>query len=298
MRHLSYVACLSVCLLFLGCNNTRWNFVKGPERTPTSDKLPPVLDVVAYLNDNSSRLRTIRCAHLDLTCSVGTQSFGLRGKMVSQSPRSFLMSADSLGKTVVDLGSNDKEFWYWMSKGDPYQVFCSYKDLEEGKVENLPFPFQPDWIMEALGQGRYGPADKYTLEPERDTLKLVERTKSPQGIPVKKVIVMRGARVQPPNPQILGYLLVEEATGKEICSAKVSETQIDRATGGVFPRRMELRWPGQKMKLAMKLDGITVNAPVPPEAFVRQPLQGIGSFDLATRRIEGGPLQRVEGVRP
>ena len=49
----------------------------------------------------------------------------------------------------------------WIKRGDPYQFFCSYKDLEEGRVRVVPFPFQPEWIMEAMGLGDYGTPDKY-----------------------------------------------------------------------------------------------------------------------------------------
>lgn len=299
MNRLRYLAGLGVLALALGCTNTRFNFIKGPEqKAPPPSGYPTAPALVGYLNDNASRLQTIRSVDLDLTCSVGMQSFGLRGKMISQSPRNFLMSADTLGNRVVDLGSNDKEFWYWMSKGDPFQIYCSYKDLEEGRVKRLPFPFQPQWIVDALGQGNYGPAEKYTVEPDGGNLKLVERTKSPQGAPVRKMIVMRARPVQPPTPQVVAFLLVDEATGREICSAEIKETQIDRATGGVFPRRMELRWPEQKLRLAMRLDGITVNPPIPPEVFVREPMRGVPGFNLATMQADANPVQRVRGARP
>src|SRR5213078_3787215 len=125
----------------------------------------------------------------------------------------------------------------------PYQFYCSYNALEAGPVKYMSFPFQPEWVMEALGLGSYGPAERYTQEVDARTFKLVEKTRSPQGKAVKKVIVFNRRPVKSPEPQLTACLLLDDATGQEICSAHILETQYDPATGAVIPRRLELRWP-------------------------------------------------------
>jgi hypothetical protein len=289
-------------LTLTGC--TRWNMLKGPERkTPIPPNAPSVAALVDYLNNNSQRVQTLRCMELDLTCTADSQSVGLRGKMIAQKPRNFLMGADSLGKRMVDLGSNDQEFWYWISQNDPpHQFYCGYKALEEGTVRHMPFPFQPNWVIETLGLGNYGPAERYKLETDAESIKLVEPTRSPQGKPVRKVIVMNRRPVQPPRPQVTAFMLVDDATGKEICSAHITETQLDHSTGAVLPRRIEFRWimPEHRLKLAMKLDGITVNPSIPATTFARRPLNGVPSFNLANGQLDpvaAAPLQRVQGFK-
>ena len=42
-----------------------------------------------------------------------------------------------------------------------------------------------------MGMGKYGTADKYERVVEKDQLKLIEHTKSPQGMAVKKIIVFK-----------------------------------------------------------------------------------------------------------
>lgn len=287
-----------------GCNLTRWPLLRGPERSPQpTGETPSVAALVNYLNDNADRVRTLRCEDLDLTCSQGSQSIGLRGKMVMQRPRGLRMSADSLGNRIVDLGSNDQEFWYWVKQAEPpYQFFCAYRDLQEGRVKHMPFPFQPEWVQEALGLGSYGPPERFKLDlSDPETYRLVEQTRSPQGAPVKKIIVLRRRPVNPPTPQATDYILLDETTGKEICVARIADVQEDRATGARVPRRIEFRWPSQRLKMAMVLNGLAVNPSVPATAFVRQPLQGVPSLNLANGQLEGAPgtpLQRVEGTTP
>lgn len=299
MKIARWLPALALLAMVAGC--TRWNFLnKGPETKPppVTGEAPPVSAYVEYLNDNSRRIDTLRCTEIHFTCWQGIASFGLSGKMVAQKPQNFLMSADLIGSRAVDVGSNDQEFWYWISKAKPsHQAYCSYKDLKEGRVKELPFPFQPEWIMETMGMGSYGPADRYRMEADGSTIKLVEESRSSQG-KRRKIIVMNRRPVQSPTPQVTAFLLVDEA-GKEICSAHISETQLDRNTGAVIPRRLEFRWPEQRFKMAMKLDGTAVNAVVPATAFVRRSMPGVPSIDLANVRFEqaSADLQRVQGVR-
>src|SRR5207253_1972708 len=115
---------------------------------------------------------------------------------------------------VADLGSNNEEFWFWLSKAPkPYQYYCSYEDLKKG-VPYLPIPFQPEWIMETLGLGPYGPVERYQLESDdkTQTLRLVEMARSPQGTPLRKVIVMKARETKAPEPQVTHYLLIDETT--------------------------------------------------------------------------------------
>ena len=301
MRSNIRILCLGLLAVLsaTGCESTRWNWLK---REPAQDLAakpgapPNVVNLVAYLNENASRVNTVRFDDMSIDATMGSQSFGLRGRIYAEKPRNFRMKATAIGKDEADIGSNSQEFWFWLARNpEPHQYFCSYKDLDEGRVRMMPLPIQPEWVMETLGLGPYGPADKYKLEadPDGKLLRLVEKSKSPQGVAVRKVIVMNRKEVRSPQPQVTAYLLLDDATGQEICSAHILSTAVDRTSGVIVPYKMELRMPTQKMKLALKMDGLTINATVPPTAFVRAPMSGVDPFNLATGRTES--LQRAGG---
>src|SRR5438105_13662561 len=141
------LGCLALAslLLALGCDQTRFNIFKGIDAPPPT-KVPAKEQLIAYLNDNAGRVQTIRSDTLSLTVYQGLQSGGLSGKMMVEKPRGLRMAADMAGSRVVDMGSNQQEFWYWVSKADPpYQFYCSYDALHGGQVKRMPFPFQPEW---------------------------------------------------------------------------------------------------------------------------------------------------------
>jgi hypothetical protein len=284
MRFLSAFLCLAMLVPFLGCESGGKRIIFGPTPAPTPSPagVPSAEALVEYLNDNARRIQGLRCVDVDVEASQKITSVNVRAKMMSMKPRSFLMTASALGNSMLDLGSNDNEFWFWFSKApEPYQFYCSYKDFEEGKVTRFPFPFQPDWIMESLGMGPYGPASKYTLEHDATTLKLVEKTRTPQGMAVRKVIVIARRPVAPPQPQVQSFLLLDDATGKELCSAQVQEVLIDHATGAVVPKRLELRVPSESLRLRIAFNKMEVNPQLNPAAFQRQTMPGVQSFDLA-----------------
>ncbi|MSQ96840.1 MAG: hypothetical protein EXR98_20120 [Gemmataceae bacterium] len=289
-----------IAVTAMGCESTRWNWLKkdpandvaGKGGAPASAK-----GLVDYLNENAKRVRTLQVNDLDVDATMDTQSFNLRGRIYAEKPKSFRMKVTLFGKDEVDIGSNPQEFWFWALKNpDKYQYFCSYKDLNAGRVAMMPLPIQPEWVMETLGLGPYGPADKYQVESEgANLLRLVEKTKSPQGYPVRKVIVMNRKEMKSPQPQITAFLLLDDATGREICSAHITSTTQDHVTGAILPYRMELRMAKEKIKMALKLDGVTVNGQIVATAFQRPQMAGVEQFNLATGRTEPWNLQRVGG---
>jgi hypothetical protein len=294
----AFLAPAALALLGTGCNS--WPHLRdatgGRAHGPAAAAAPTAADLVAYVNANASRIQSLECRDVDLDCSQRLQSFGLRGPLACQKPRDFRMNARVGGNTEVDLGSNDHEFWYWIRRADPPYLFhCSHEDFARG-LARMPFPFQPDWIMEALGMAELDPNKEYKLVAHPGRFELVENATSPQGQPVRKVIVFNRA---PSSVQVTAYLL-QDAKGNEICSAHVTETQMDRASGAVIPRRIQLSWPAEHVKLKMKLDDVLVNQPIDANRkatlFARPNLRDVRSYDLA-RGIDQGNGLRQTGVR-
>jgi hypothetical protein len=290
-----------ICLGFLavaatGCESTRWNWFKPSSTNDVAANAPTTKGLVDYLNDNAKRVQTLRVEDLDVDASLDNQPINLRGRIYAEKPRNFRMKVTFVGKDEVDIGSNLNEFWFWAAKNpDKYQYFCSYKDLIDGKAKSMPLPIQPEWVMETLGLGPYGPAEKYQLDqdsPTSPTFRLVEKVKSPTGYPVRKVIVINRKEMRAPTPQVTTFLLIDDTTGKEICSAHIKSTLQDRGTGAILPHKMELRMPTQKMTMALTLGSVTVNGKIAETAFVRQPIAGTEAVNLAT-----WSLQRTGGFK-
>jgi hypothetical protein len=297
MRLLVAMVGCAALVLFAGCNN--WPHLRDQQaKGPFNDgKLPAEAEVIAQLNDNARRVQSFECRSVDIDAKQGLQSFGLQGMLACEKPHGFRMVASALGSDEVDIGSNNQEFWYWLKRAEPkpYVFHCSYDDFNRGNIRYMPFPFQPDWIMEAFGIAEYDSAKKYILKPNGNALNMFEESVSPQGQKIWKVTVLKNG----PNNrlQIAAHRIVDEK-GKDICSAVVERSQVDPSTGAVLPQRVVLYWPQDKTELKMVLGKTRVGPVDGVHLFNREALNSLPAFDLARGQPDGpiSPVQRVRGT--
>ena len=272
--------------------------VKNPQ--PINDELPSAAQMVEYLNDNARRINAIQCNSVAIDCKQGNQNApGLDGMVVLQKPNLFRLKAKVLGQNAVDLGSNQEEFWYWISKADPPYVFhCSHAAMAAGQVR-MPFPFQPEMILAALGIAEYDPNKNYEVKANGQLAELRERVTSPQGKTVSRVTVFQRAPAQAGKPQVLGHILYDEA-GKVICSVQVQDIQVVRQTGAVLPQKVVFQWPDQQVEMVMRF-GEFVNTEITPDRsaalFSRRDLGSLPGFDLA-RWAPDEPAPGARGQNP
>jgi hypothetical protein len=267
-------------------------------RLPTDSPTAPQL--VKYLNDNAARLQSLECRDLWIAAKQGGQAIDMPGLMVCQKPRNFRLNAKAVGNPAVDLGSNQNEFWYWINKSDPPYLFhCAYQDLADGKARAMPFPFQPEWVMEALGMATYDPAGDYEVRNSQNTIELIQKTRSPQGQPIRKVTVFNRQATRSGQPVVAAYAL-QDANGKTICTATVNEVKTDRNSGATVPLQVHLSWPQQQIDLKMKFDNLIVNQLASERAsalFTRPLMPNTPSYDLARGLDQPtGQVERTSGV--
>jgi hypothetical protein len=305
MRYVLTVAVASLVCVAIGCTNFQQQRPRpvghggeGGGVTRMPDR-PTAQTLVAYLNDNARRVPGFESA-VDIDCKQGSDTApGLQGQISCQKPRDFRLTAKVLGKSAVDVGSNDQEFWFWVGQNNPaYVYYCSYDDFGKQQVK-MPFPFQPDMIVTALGIQDYDEKKLYELKTTARTYELIEQTTSPQGQQLQKVIIFSKQQERGDRPQIVGYAL-RDARGKEICTATVTQVQTASETGGVLPRRIKFVWPEEKIEMSLKMENVKVQSIDPKRAevlFSRKTLNQFQSYNLAQRGGDN-PTSRIRGAMP
>jgi hypothetical protein len=298
------------CLLFLlpaGCNMFHSNFFNNNNKnnapSGSAEARPTAENLVNYINRESSKVQSLQVQNLAIEAKRGlgvVQSIELNGTMEAQGPSYFRLEGYLPGARtdMVDIGSNDREFWFWVGagQGDQPLYHCSYTDLPHA---SLPLPIQPDWILEALGMAPIPPNPAIRLEFPRNsnTMELIEPTRSPKGAPITKVTVFNRNTVRGTQPQIVARKLID-GRGKLICMAEIKEMQQDQRSGVNVPHRIELVYPGdramEKISMSLVLDTIVVNAPIDPSQsfFVRPNKPGVYSVDLGR---QSGPAMSSTG---
>jgi len=248
-----------------------------PPHPGVEEQRPPTeADLVRYLNKEAKGLQSIDVSELFIDAAAqGRKAPGVHGWMVCDKPRNFRLRGKVLATEQIDLGSNNDRFWFWLKESpDQALVHCSYTDFEKGV--QLPFPFNPDWVIQALGMAEYGTDDpdlkRFHLEPmdkSDKTMKLVEST-TLQGKPVRKVTVFNRWNAAPPTPQVIGHALIDEK-GKVICQATIEQVRESKVMNPEtrrpvsYPRKIVLEWPADQLKMTLTLDSVEVNKSIPPQ---------------------------------
>jgi hypothetical protein len=279
---LAGLGAVSVVALASGC---RREIIPDPPAAVSKNGKPTTTDLVAYLNNNARQVQSIKSTQLEIQAKQGNDSIGLQGSLFCQKPRDFRLRANVAGQPAVDIGSNNEEFWFWISQGkDDDGVarvhYCSYADMAAGKAR-MPFPFQPDMIVAALGMGDYDPQKEYTIREDKNTYSLVEKAVSAQGLAVQKVTQFNKMTVGPNKPQVVAYYLLDDK-GNEICRASVLDVQTVGTV--VLPKHVKLVWRPQQIEMSMRLFDTEVNkidAPSAAKLFSRATLR-IPSANLAS----------------
>lgn len=147
---------ISACLAAAGCRTAG----PAPSKRPAPPPTDPVTsfridDFVREHNLNARLIRNIKAKpaiQLSAANPKGGEpsEYALNGRLMVVQPYDFkLLVTSKMTTDLADIGSNEKEFWFWLKDNPDKQIFrCAYNDL--GKSD-LPATFQPDWIMTAMG---------------------------------------------------------------------------------------------------------------------------------------------------
>jgi hypothetical protein len=175
--------------------------------------------------------------------------------MAFRKPHDLRVVFKVLGKSVVDAGANERECWFWCSKAQPPELIrVTYKDLARGKAR-WPIPIGPTSIPEWLGVAEHDPLGRYEVKSNEKMIELIEKTRSPQGEPIRKVTIFNRS---PERPVVAGYR-VEDLKGGVRCTVAVEAAQLDRASGATLPKRLRIDWPAEKVRAVVILSELRVN---------------------------------------
>ncbi|HXY33569.1 MAG TPA: hypothetical protein VEI07_05030 [Planctomycetaceae bacterium] len=201
----------------------------------------------------------------DVRISGQSMPVHLGGQIAVERPRNFRLTAGILGMDEeADFGSNHDWFWFWVKRGNangqPSYVYqARHEDVPNSQMLSQ-IPFQPDWLMEALGVVPVDP-QHVTLRLERNSqyMNLISERLSPSGQTVKKVI-----RVDLRRGVILSHSL-HDLNGNLIARARLDQHFRDKQTGIIMPHLIALEWPQANLKINLEIGQIDVNpTAIPP----------------------------------
>lgn len=241
------VGLLSLC--GASCPKTLQHYTNPlPRVLPPS---PTVEQVVEVVNRNSMQIRSFSTNHASIS-GPGFPSLG--ASVAFERPKRFRLRAGTgLTGTEVDLGSNDELFWFWFRRNEPPAVYFCRHDQFAASPARQAMPFEPGWLIEALGVVEFDPALPHQLTVQSgDRLRIDTIRNTPQG-PIKKVTIVDGSQ---------GWVLeqhVFDAQQRLVASAVAGQHRRDPLSGLVMPKTVNIHCPPAQFSMLIDLGNVEIN---------------------------------------
>jgi len=297
MMRLSRSAFLLLGLVALGsgCEAFKLRGAKPKDAATGTIEPKTSAQLVTYLNQQGEKLTSVRYPSVFIDLHAGKEHFTLNNcNLICSKPRNFsLVGGKVAWSELVQIGSNSSEFWMYSRFPEPTYVFSSHDDFQRGAAQ-MPFPFDPDWALQALGMSFYDPNQPYRVETDQANREqqLIFDTQTPQGKTIRRVVVFAADDMGDSKPQVRRHLILDEA-GKPIAAATVEEvtTLPTQGKSGGFvqlPTKVTLDWPQQQFKMAMRMKNPRANEPISDsdqrELFTKPNIPGVTPQNLANMR--------------
>lgn len=260
--------------------------------------------LVSLLNLRADRLHSIEYANISMRVSGKGLLLpaNLHGHLAAEQPHNFrLTTTHGLASAKLDMGSNDKEFWIYSNANakEPVCLYASQADFASGKTR-MPegIPFEPNWVLEALGMAHYPEKGDYTVsidERER-TYTLSWTAQLPSGA-VRKEIVFDAFDATGTRPQVRKLVIRNLKTKSVIATAEIQSAQTvqvgivtikgeNHAATFQYPTRVVLKWSEPRFEMDLTLNKAETNAPLTADPsrqtlFLRPPYKDATAIDLA-----------------
>ena len=254
-------------------------------------------------NRNARLIQTFK-AKPSITVRTAQGTGGVYGHLYLDRPRFFLLEVSHAGSDVANIGSNDREFWFWVKDAKQRAIYyCGYDEIANSA---LAATFQPDWIIEALGL-RIIPdeeADDITVTrgTESGTLVLTHRPTKVGSKTTTRVTVLDAKHRIKEHRLLSG----DQKTVLAVATVTSGYQEVAITSGGketgesVFvPRALRLNWVQEKMVLEVELKAAEAGPEPFTQAkrearFVEPKFHGYNRINLATLKPSEAPEIETE----
>lgn len=126
-----------------------------PEPSPPPShqaKAPGCVEAVRIINKSRSATKAIYAPSMPMKLRYGRQNFRCYGELACRDGEFFrLRVRHRVTGEEMDVGSNDKIFWFWSKRMDPPVIF--FCDRSNFTKSNLKTPLHPGWMTRSLSLG-------------------------------------------------------------------------------------------------------------------------------------------------
>lgn len=111
-----------------------------------------IIKLVEKINQKNQIIKTLTVESMPMRVSTGGATYKLTGNLLYEKDKNFRLKVyHRLTGMEMDIGSNQKEFWFWSKRMQPPALYFSPHD--KLGTTNLKAPLNPAWMIESLNIG-------------------------------------------------------------------------------------------------------------------------------------------------
>ncbi len=247
-------------------------------------------------NRNAEQIQSLT-AKPKIDVVAGDNSGSVSGYLAMERPRNFKLAMKGpMNRDMADIGSNDDEFWFWISnKKDNAVRFCRHDEIASSALAST---FEPEWVMEALGLRLIPESESSTLAstkgPRPGTHLLTQRRKGGRNeTMIKETVIDDSGRILEHRLYGADRKMMARATVSKFRTLPIANPDgSGEMVNAWIPEHVKLEWFQERMALDIVLNGVVAN-PTFTETkraamFVEPTPSGAQRIDLAREGTRAG----------
>lgn len=262
-----------------------------PPPQPFVNSTQPTLEqITSGINRNSHLIRNFTTENASI--QIPGVLIPLHARLTFERPKRLRIqgSATSLSSQEFDFGSNDTLFWLWMRRNPGEMWYCRHDQYPASPVRS-DIPFDPDWLIEALGVVEFKPIDQHfgPTQLSDGNWEIMSHCQTPSGQYIKRTVI----------DSKIGWIVRQELYTPQntlVALAEAADLRFDRSTGIYYVKRVSVQCQGMEGKMSIDLGSPTFNtsAAFPSSMFVMPTFEGYRAVDLCSPEF----LQPRRAVMP
>lgn len=195
------------------------------------------------INEQNANIKSIFIPKVKIvTSGVTTES-----EISYQKPMSFRMITYSTLSKEFDIGSNDKEFWFWSKRLSPPALYhTSHENLYKTYLKT---PFHPKWLMDSLVIGEI--PEKCNLAKYKEFVVAFYDDLGPQKQPIIKAYV-----IDPKKLCIVGHYLYTKKM-QPIIGIEIKDFWNEN--GILLPKSATVYWTEENIQMNWSIEKPILN---------------------------------------
>ncbi len=244
-------------------------------------------EIVAYVNRHIEPIHSWQSTTARVHIS-GMPPVPLKAMIAVEQPKKLRLTV-SMGLSAQSefaVGSNPERLWFFARRMEPKAIW-TVKQEDLAQLQNqMPIPFQPDWLMEVLN---VAPIDASSASLVRDPdnpyiVKLISHHANEQGVEVRKSMTVDLRKGEIREHELF------DAEHRLIASAELNDYKQFPNTEARLPYSIHLKLPEQDQSMRIELKSVEINPPeLPSNLWAIPHVTGYAVRELGKEEILGSP---------